>query len=282
MAKIWHVTLESVGRQRLHETEDSLRAAVRAFARVAGGETLLFCIVDEHVHVVARCDRERAGRLARAVSLALKPTADVGFRKQAYIGPVEERRHMQRLVTYVLEQPSHHELPVHPALWTGSCFQDLVGARCVGALGAPLTGPLPRFKLAEVLPSVGLGAAVIVPADDERLHEAGAQRLAQAAAAALSVNPALTGNRQEVVCARAAAAVLARCAGISTSSVADALGASLRCVQNLSHVEPDSRVFEAVRTRLALEDVVAALEATGRQTAGPTPGPFRAGTVSRQ
>ncbi len=35
---------------------------------------------------------------------------------------------MSNVFGYLLRQPSHHDLQVHPALWTGSCFLDLVGA----------------------------------------------------------------------------------------------------------------------------------------------------------
>jgi hypothetical protein len=46
-------------------------------------------------------------------------------------------------VTYLLKQPVKHGLDVHPALWTGSCFLDLIGARLIpGFSTAPLRAAL--------------------------------------------------------------------------------------------------------------------------------------------
>lgn len=253
----WHLGLEADDRLALFQSEEKLRLAVRTLARIAGKACLLFCIVDDHVHVVVYCDRERAGRLARAILLALRVHAAVPFKPQVYIRHVENRHHLTRLVSYSLEQPSHHKLPVHPVLWTGSCLSDLIGARSIGALGVPLTRVLPRFKLADAMPLVGLEPRDVVAADDRTMREAGAARLAMAAAAALSADPKLQGHRKEVEEARAAAAVLAKTAGIATRETASALDVAMRTVQRLSASQPPTAVLGAVRVRLALENAVA-------------------------
>jgi hypothetical protein len=60
------------------------------------------------------------------------------------VKPVEDRDHYERLVRYLLVQPSKHELPVHPALWEGPCFLDPVGARLIDGFD--------RQRLVQVLP----------------------------------------------------------------------------------------------------------------------------------
>jgi len=255
---VWHLTLESKGRQHLFPAEESLRAAVRALAAAAGGETLLFCVVDDHVHVVVCCDRARAGRLAQAVSTTLRPLATVPTKRLADIAPVEDRRHMERLVGYLVKQPPHHNLPVHPALWTGSCFPDLIGARAIRALGQPLLKFLPRFRLTEVMEYVGLEPRLPEPASDAAIRAAGATRLVSAVNAALALPDGGAGNRWEVVLARVVTSALASTAGIATGETAAALGKTMRCVQRRAlDTRIDDTVLKAVRTRLTLEDAVA-------------------------
>jgi hypothetical protein len=260
MAEVWHMSLESEGRHTLFRTESELRGAVRALAGLAGAEALLFCLVDDHIHLVLACDRKRAALLARGINLALRRFAAVPFaRRGAYVGRVDNRAHLTRLVSYLVEQPAHHSLPCHPALWTGSCFLDLLGARSIGALGQPLTSLLPRFALAGLSDSVGLPLREIRPADEAALRAAGAARLASAVGAALAAPLALSGNSKVVAEARAAASRLAAAAGIGTGETAAAMGVTMRCVQRLAlctSVSPG--VLVAARLRLSLENAVAA------------------------
>jgi len=256
MEKLWHLVVESEGRQALFHEEVELRDVVRALAAIAGAETVLFCVVDEHLHVVVFCSRERAGRLAQSIKLALKARTRVPLKHPTFIEPVENRPHLERLVAYVLKQPSHHNLPVHPALWTGSCFLDLVGARSVGALGQRIGKFLHRFQLSEALEHVGLTGQSVPPADDERIRHAGAARLADAAAAALAVGSGLASERPEAVEVRGVVCFLAGVAGLSTRDTAAALGKTMRCVQILAKKVPPSGFVNAVRVRLALEDSV--------------------------
>lgn len=258
MGSLWHLTLESRGRQNLFPSETELCAAVRALVAVAGSESLLFCIVDDHVHVAVWCERSRAGRLVQAIGTTLRPLATVPVKRLADITPVENRRHLERLVSYVLTQPSHHNLPVHPALWTGSCFPDLIGARALGGLGRPLSRFLPRFRLTEAMAHVGLEPRLLAPATDATIRIAGAGRLATAVRAALALPPGAGGKGKEFVQARAVAAALAAAAGIASSETAAALGATMRCVQrHAQSSQHDPAVLQAVRLRLALEDAVA-------------------------
>lgn len=266
MEMLWHLVLESEGRQALFHEEAELCNAVRALAAIAGTEVLLFCVVDEHVHIVAFCTRERAGRLAQQLKLAFRVRCRVPLRHPTFIEPVESRIHLERLVAYVLRQPSHHDLPVHPALWTGSCFLDLVGARSIGALGQRIDKFLQRFRVSAALAYVGLSGDRVVPAGDDQLRCAGAVRLAAAARAALAVGPGAPAKWPEACAVRNAVCFLARTAGFSTNDTAAAVGTSRRTVQLLARKVPPPALVRAVRVRLALEDMVS-------QRAGIRPGP---------
>ncbi len=74
---IWHLTYASDGRNPLFPDEVACRKAVLVLGRVAGTSTVLFSIVDDHLHLVLWCDRQRRGRLARAVVQALRQVAPV-------------------------------------------------------------------------------------------------------------------------------------------------------------------------------------------------------------
>jgi REP element-mobilizing transposase RayT len=134
---IWHLTYASDGRNPLFPDEVACRKAVRVLGRVAGTSTVLFSIVDDHLHLVLWCDRQRRGRLARALVQALRQVAPVPV-ESARVRAVENRSHMKWLVDYVLSQTIHHGIPSHPALWSGSCFPDLIGARQVPGLDLQL------------------------------------------------------------------------------------------------------------------------------------------------
>ena len=124
----WHVTLGAWGRLAAFGGAGIRDKAVRRLVDLAGPGLALFCVMPDHVHLVLAADRHRVGRLCQRVSLSLGALA--GRRLQpASIRPVDDRSHLDSLVRYVLRQVSHHGLPDHPALWSGSVFQDLAGAR---------------------------------------------------------------------------------------------------------------------------------------------------------
>lgn len=250
--EIWNLTIPAIGRHPLFPTEEARRRAVHALARVAGGSLALFCIVDEHIHLVAVCSRIEAGRLARAVGIAL------GHRAATRTGPahfrqVRERRHLETLVGYVLGQPAHHGLPGHPALWTGSACLDLLGARVIPGLDLRLREVLPRLDSRRILEAVGLVGIDLRPMSLEEIRKGGAFALAAAAGAALAARPDLHGNEDPTVAARVATATLANAAGIPTSEVAAALGIWPRSARRLAGRQSPARVLSAVRRRLTLE-----------------------------
>lgn len=261
----WHLTFASAGRHALFPDEAGRRAAVHKLAMVAGQEMVLFCIVDDHVHVVVLETRTRTGRLARAIVLSLGSVAATQI-ESARIRPVETRSHLQWLVRYLLTQTDHHGLTLHPALWSGSCFQDLVGARVVPGLRIRIREALPRLRLKDVFQMVGLAPVKIQPAPNEWVRSAGAGRLVAIASAALCAAPALTGNPPTVVTARRAVAQIAHEADMAVAEVAWALGVSARSVRRLLVPEVQGVVVRSVRIRLSLENMVQSLsiQASGK------------------
>ena len=159
----WHITWATESRHPMFPDEAARLAAVHKLVELARAELVLFCIVDEHVHLVILCDLSTARRRARAVTRALRRLAAVRV-DPARIRPVNDRRHMENVLGYVLTQPDHHGLPIHSALWTGGCLPDLVGARFIPGLDLRITAALPRFRKSEALHKVGLPSRPLLPA----------------------------------------------------------------------------------------------------------------------
>lgn len=253
----WHLTFAAAGRHPLFPLEAARRAAVRALGRVAGDAVVLFALVDDHVHVVLFCEEAHVGRLARAILLALRRLAAAAI-EPAHVRPVRDRSHLEWLVGYLLGQPEHHGLSEHPALTTGSCWPDLVGARRVPGLTLPLLRALPRFRLRDACRHVGLPEVELRPVSLDVVRAAGAVRLAETVASALAVGPGLEGNAPPVVEARAAIVQLGTAAGIHLAELAHALGVGPDAARKMGARPPDEGVLRAARTALALEAAVRA------------------------
>ncbi len=258
----WQLTFSSGGRQPLFPTEATRRAAIRTLLRVTGDALVLFSIVDDHVHVVLFCPRPLAGRRAQALHRALAPVASAPLRP-AHISAVEDRSHLRWLVTYLLRQPVKHQLGEHPALWTGGCFADLVGARLPGTLATSLRLALPRFRLRTAYGAVGLPPVPIEALDDRALASCGLGRIVSATAAALCLDPALSGSGAAIVDARRAVVAASTVARFPAGHVAETLGISPRTVRRYRQEGADAGALRAVRMRLALEDVVRAASLPG-------------------
>lgn len=229
---------------------------MRVIAGAAGRDlAALFSLVDDHVHLVASCDRRRAGRLAQGLVRSLGVLCGTRV-DPARIRPVTARAHLQWLLKYVLTQTAKHGLAEHPALWTGSCFQDLAGARFLD--GFELTTPqvLPRLRLRDVLPIVGLSPRPIEPATTDEIRAAGAARLVSAGAAALCAHPDLAARSAPIVNARKAVARLGTGSQIPTSELAFALRISPRSTRRLAHATVAPAALRAVAVRLSLEQRV--------------------------
>jgi hypothetical protein len=216
---------------------------------------VLFCVVDDHIHVILLCDRKEAGRMAQRILLALRPLTAVSL-DPARIRPVETRAHLQWLVRYILNQPRHHQLEVHPALFEGSCFLDLIGARVLEGLTLRIRQALPRFHLDDSYDAVRARPVELSLVTGEKLRRAGAARLAAAGAAALGVERELTGTTRPVVSARVAVSRIARSVGIPISEIAYALGITPQAARRLARRVIDDRFLKSVALRIALEDSI--------------------------
>ena len=249
---IFHLTISVRGRRALARDELERRVLVRAIARPGRG-LLLFCLVDDHLHAVVRVARPRylARDIRRAVR-ALRPDLEL---KPPHLEPVDSRPYLLRLVAYVMRQPEKHGLATAPALWTGSCFQDLVRARVLpGFDPRQLAAELPRLRLREVFEGVGLEPRPLVASGDEALRRAGAARLVDLATGVYAVDPELRGHTKPVVSARILAARIASTVGVPRGEVARFLGVSPQAVGRLAKRVVEPRALDALRRRLTLEE----------------------------
>lgn len=258
MECLWQLRLSSRNRLPLFPTEASQRRAVRRLAEIARGRLVLFGLVHEHGHPVVFCDDRRLGLLKRSIRIALGALASQPI-EPIWGEAVNGRGHMRALLRYVLEQPKHHGLRDHPALWSGSCFLDLVGARKIDSLLLRVAEALPGLRLGELQQIVGLPSRPLVPVTDDQVRALGATRLAEAAAAALALDPSDMGRSADAAAARRVVVQLARRAGLSWPEIRRALPVSDATLFRLA-VEPSpGEAFEnATRIRLMLEETVCA------------------------
>ena len=270
----WQFTLSATGRTSLFPSEASRHAAVRALVRTAAPHLTLFCVLDGAVHLVLHCDVAQAGRIARAVLLGMRSLCAAPIASGPR-SPVADDEHLAWLLERMLGMPRREGIPVHPALWAGSCFVDLVGARALGSPPLALAGLLPGFLPAAAHRAVGLDPAPLVPFDDRQLLLAGPGRLLAASAAALAADPGYSGRAAPVVAARLAVAHLGAASGLPTRPLADALGLTTHGIRRLQRLPPEPEALQAVRLRLALEERIArqALAAPAWPAAWASPPP---------
>ncbi|MFZ5476372.1 MAG: hypothetical protein ACOZNI_06305 [Myxococcota bacterium] len=265
----WHATWSSEGRHPLAPTEARRLALVRAIGRIAGKRVALFCIVDDHVHLVLFCEERELGRLVQALTFAFRPLAAVPL-AAAFVRRVRDRGHMEWLADeYILKQAPRHGLPVAPATWSGSCFPDLVGARVVPGLRLCIGDALPRWRLRNGYRAVGLPEVELEPASDATVRAFGASRLAAAAASATCALPTLAGKGAPEVLARRAATVLGERVGVPVSELAFAFGMTPIATARLRsrHVADD--LLKATRVRVSLELAAAAVPLVAREPPPP-------------
>jgi len=237
--QIYHITIVSRGRRTLARGEDEMRALVRALPRPTRGGLLLFSSVDEHAHINTWAARPRlmARDLVRSIRRAL-PHVEI---EPPHVRPVE------------------HALPVHPALWSGSCFLDLVRARMLpGFSPRPLSLELPRLRRQSLFEIVGLPATSLVPADDAALAREGVAGIIELAASVFALPSGLPGRTPAVVEARSLAVKAALRAGFPASEIARFLAVKPRAVRRLAEHRLPPKAEPALRTRLALEERVRA------------------------
>src|SRR5436190_7438197 len=250
-----HLTFSSDGRHPLFPTLERRRAAIRRIAAI-GPEVILFCVVDDHAHVVIDATvPKRVGRIAAGLFHALRPIAAAPLLK-AYVRPVETRRHLDWLADdYILSQATKHGLAGHAAVYEGNCFVDLIEARAMfdPPLATRLAKAMPRYRLRRAYRAVGLAEEPLQPVSNEQLRALGATKIAAATEAALAAPPGMKGNSAVERLGRRTVAHLTHAAGIGSPECAFALGIDVATVSRLYERPVPTRVQRAVRLWLSLE-----------------------------
>jgi hypothetical protein len=250
--EFFHLTFASDGRMPLFAREPERRAGVRALVRTAARQLALFCLADDHVHAVTEGNRAATGHLGRALRAALSNAAGVPI-DAARIRRVESRSHAEWLArNYIVAQPTKHGLRDDPALYSGSCFQDLVGARHIVELR--IGDLLPRFRIEDVLQTLGLPAKRVSPVGKDTIRRLGVARVADAAASAVALGT-LDGMTVRTVRARRTVVQLCDRAEIARREIAHALALSPRSVRLIASGELDVELARAVCVRLAIEEL---------------------------
>ena len=250
---IHHMTVSTAGRLSLARNETERRTLVRAFTARGRERLLAFGLVDDHAHAVISTERPRlVARDLRRSLAGVRPDLELDT---PHLKRVDTRRYLTWLLNYLASQPLKHGINVHPALWTGSCFQDLVGARLLSPFSCgPLREALPRLRMRTLYREVGLEEISLAPAPDTWLRYAGPARLASLAAGVYGVGPELVGRAQNLTAARALAAGVAAKLGISRAALSRSLGISRQSTARLARRQLDPMAERALRVRFDLEE----------------------------
>lgn len=249
---IWHLGFSSSKRGTLYPDEGQRRRAVLALVRAAGQHLVLFSLANEHKHTMVRTEgsiKKLGGDIRRALSAVSEEPLG-----EPWTDRVDGTKRKAGLLRYFLQQPSHHDIGVHDALWTGSCFLDLAGARVIDALRLQIWDVLPGVRRSVIYEHVGLPAYGVEPLTLAELRVIGAVRLVAAASAALAADPLLRGKGRLERRGRNLALKLGRAAGIAAEELRWALALPRRSYHRALDQPEDSRGMLAVRTRLALEE----------------------------
>jgi len=252
----WHLNVSSITRHPLFPGAEHTRQAVHMLVDTMGRDMAEFCIVDDHLHTVLVSDEVTLERRRRALTRCVRNLAAVEI-NPTHVTRISDRRHMQSVFAYVLRQPAKHGLPVHPALWEGGCFPDLVGARMLPGLQLRIMEALPRATLADAFEAIDLPTARLEPVTLPEARALGARRIIAAATAACAARPGLQGHGRRETAARRAACRLARLAEVPKSELAWLLGVTPRAVNRMAAHPAGEELVPVVLIRLALEERVA-------------------------
>jgi hypothetical protein len=259
--KIFHLTYTSVGRLPFFPNLAGCREALHRLARLRHS-LALFSIVLEHLHQVALTNGAGGSAVSKATKRALGTMVATPF-DETDIRTVGSRDYVENLFRYHLVQPAKHNVPGPPALWEGSCFLDLVGARRIRGLVLHIERIMPHVDKTMACEHVGLSGVELLPASADQILQAGPERLVTAAAAAFAAPPDLAGRTLPEVDVRCAVAKLGRWAGMNDSEIAAAVKVSdERSVRRLRKRTIEKEALEAVRVRITLEDAVKARRGT--------------------
>lgn len=237
----WHVMSRLVSGEVIVQPT-RVRDAAAALLDVGRGYGLVVVnAADTHIHSLVACDRVRAGRFARAMEAALTVRLGlVGF-APAHFRPVDEQRHLRRVVPYILGQARRHGLAEHSVELSN--LGDLVGARERGAYTRTnLRGCLPRLGRAELLAGAGLDA--LAPGSDPRFLREAALRAACA--------PDWRARTPDLGRARRAACRVGLELGLARSELVRRLELDRSVIYRAVKAGPDPVFERAIRLQLGL------------------------------
>jgi len=226
-------------------TPEQRRDLARTVLKHGQGDAglLSFGQADNHLHVIAACDRERAGRLARAISTGLGYCLQlaVGF-APAYIGAVDDQRHLNNAFDYPFRQQARHGLSWDP-LFEASNLADLLGLRLLGRYSvARVRQLLPRLTRPRLLQLLGVPELAPAARPDGDLLAATLR------AAAL---PSLWVKSHDAVAARRAMLEVAR-GHVPLRHLAEQLHISERAAYKLLRQPAQPEFVTAIRLQLDL------------------------------
>ncbi len=251
-----HLTFASDGRHSLFPSETTRREAVHLLARRVNDALVMFSIADDHLHLVTAGTALRIANVRRSLWPSLQGLAACPVRA-GYPKEVTTRAHMVWLVEYFLRQVRKHALGVHPALWSGSCFQDLIGARAVPKMCLQFSRVLPRWTAAQLCRVVGIGPDAAQPATDAEVRAAGPEAVVDAAYAVVAAGPEVTGRTQVKAVARRVAVQLAHQVGMGSAEVAWALRIHHGTPSHMMSPRLDPQLMDAVRRQVRLKQSLA-------------------------
>jgi len=212
---------------------------------------LAFRAADTHLHILAACCRELAGRWLRSLSTKLRVRLKLpNGLSSAHFEPVADQRHLVNAFRYVLRQDERHGTQ-HDPLAEASNLPDLLGMRLIGGYTAgSVARLLPRIRAEELVARLDLTVGQLTAA---AISEDAYEQLEDAAAATLGL-PRLLGRSSEVVAARVAAVAVVGDA-LPTARLTRLLGSTARTIRRLKGREADPRLVEAVARQLRLRTV---------------------------
>lgn len=252
---LWHLIFTTFDRHRLFTLPEEYNRSILSFSRIAGKDIILFNFVDDHIHLVIKCSNRQVSVYSRSMLLSLKSITKAPL-VPAKVLEVENRTHMQRLVPYILSQTCHHGLENHPAIWLGSCFQDIIGARKIECLHLKLNEALPRFHINQALNAVGLSRQKINPFTNDQILNAGLGYLIESSTASVCLPSALDSKSSLATTARKLVCNLGYNAGFTSQVLAKSLNITPRAARRLAKMSIDSSLLESVRLRMSLISAV--------------------------
>lgn len=168
----FHVISRLADSRSLTPTLEAARQLSRTVMGFAGNyDLVLLGSGGDHLHAVTLGNRQRAGRLTRAMEAAITRVCghDPGFRPGRIL-PVQGPDHMEELVDYTLGQAARHRLDGDLLLESTNVLDlmsiRMVDTRCAGLLHACLPG----IRSDDLLEH--LGGPVAVGTDPSRAREA--------------------------------------------------------------------------------------------------------------